>query len=181
MWHDFGLRQLMCITRRPIHFASIITISIPIPVGNLNPPNWILRLYGVRSIWRPPPPFGTVFPGCIVPNISYIRTQYSVHKIIFAVLILYVGVLQGDLQKGDVHGSVSGPDLPLHHPSATAVGSMIIIPGPFHAVSSPSTTYNVNNNVRTRYAAYIIYNILYPKPTRSLVYIKPSLKKAFVI
>lgn len=54
---------------------------------------------------------------------------------------------------------------------------MIIIPGPFHAVSSPSTTYNVNNNVRTRYAAYIIYNILYPKPTRSLVYIKPSLKK----
>lgn len=107
------------------------------------------------------PPFGTVFPGCIVPNISYIRTQYSVHKIIFVALLLYVGVLQGDLQKGYVHGSVSGPDLPLHHPSATTVGSMIIIPGPFHAVSSPSTAYNINNNVRTRYAAYNIFMFIY--------------------
>lgn len=43
---------------------------------------------------------------------------------------LDVEVLQEDLQKDDVHGSVSGPDLPLHHPSATAVGSVIIIPGP---------------------------------------------------
>lgn len=74
------------------------------------------------------------------------RTQYST---------LYF-VLQWDLQKGDVHGSVSGPDLPLHQTSAIAVGSAIIIPVPFNAVSS--TTYNMNDNVRTTicwYAAYM--------------------------
>ncbi|KOS44704.1 hypothetical protein ACN38_g4371 [Penicillium nordicum] len=94
--------------------------------------------------------------------------------------MLYVEVLQGDLQKGDVHGSVSGPYLYppsiIHHPSATAVGSVIIIPGPFHAVCSPSTTYNVNNNVRTGYAAYIIYtyiHISYTRSTHSQVYTKP--------
>lgn len=155
MWHDFGLRQLMCITRHPIHFSSIITPFYSHSCRKSQPSQ--SNSWAVHCIWRHPPPFGTVFPGCIVPNISYIRTQYSVHKI----LLLYVGVLQGDLQKGEVHGSVSGPDLPLHHPSATAVGSVITIPGPFHAVSSPSTTYNVNNNVRTRYAAYIIYIIIY--------------------
>lgn len=57
---------------------------------------------------------------------------------------------------------MSGPDLPLHQPPAIAVGSVIIISVPFHAVSS--TAYNMNDNVRTRYVDMLIFCV-YVKPT----------------
>ena len=65
------------------------------------------------------------------------------------------GVLQGDLPKGDVHGSVSGPNLLLFHQlSAIAVDSV-----DNHSLSLScsllSTTHNFKNNIRTQYAAWL--------------------------
>jgi hypothetical protein len=153
MWHDFGVRQLLCITRRPhpfyVYHHPILFHSIPIPVGNGNPPNWILGLCIVYGHT----PFRYNVPW-VVPSILYIARNI--------VLSTLYSVLQWDLQKGDVHGSMSGPDLPLHQPPAIAVGSVIIISVPFHAVSN--TAYNMNDNVRTRYVDMLIFCV-YVKPT----------------
>jgi hypothetical protein len=153
MWHDFGVRQLLCITRRPIHFTSIITPFYSILFPFLSEMATLPIEFLGCALYMVIPPFGTMFPG---PCLAYCTSHA-----IYVVGTLYF-VLQWDLQKDDVHGSVSGPDLPLHQPSAIAIGYVIIIPVPFHAVSS--TTCIIDDNFQTRYANMLICCI-YGKPT----------------
>lgn len=86
VWHDFGVRQLLCITRRPIYFASIITPFYPHSCRKYQPPPFPQsNSWAVRFIWRTPTPFRYNVPlGCVVPNISYIvrNVRSSVHNIL---------------------------------------------------------------------------------------------------